>query len=234
MFVVRGHIHKRERVCNNGRRSVLWYVVVDLPRGADGKRRQKWYGGFDTKRTAEAVRARLVTQLMGGTYILPSTLPLIDWLVDEWLPTHRSRIKRSTARAYESAIRLHIAPHIGGVELGKLTPRLLNDLYQALLANGRCDGNGGLSPSTVRGVHLIIHKALQDAHEVSLIPENPAGKAKPPRPRIQWIELPVLDLVRNQTILKSVQRSQTRSCLSAARRHWSEERRNRWTSMARC
>ena len=187
---MRGHIHKRMRTCKNGRKSILWYVVIDAPRGADGKRRQRWHGGFDTRKMAEAVRARLVTQLMSGTYILPSPIPLSEWLDNDWLPAHRSRIKRSTARAYESAIRLHVAPHIGGVELGKLTPRLLNELYQTLLVSGRCDGTGGLCPSTVRGIHLIIHKALQDAHEVGLISNNPASKAKPPRPRAQRIELP--------------------------------------------
>lgn len=185
-----GHIHKRVRTCKNGRKSVLWYVVIDVPRGSDGQRRQRWHGGFDTRKMAEAVRARLVTQLMTGTYIVPSRMPLHEWLEDEWLPVHRTRVKRSTARAYESAIRLHVSPRIGGVELGKLTPRLLNEIYQSLLAGGRCDGSGGLSPATVRGIHLIIHKALQDAHDVGLIPSNPASKAKPPRPRAQRIELP--------------------------------------------
>jgi hypothetical protein len=26
--LMQGHIHKRERICNNGRKSTLWYVVV--------------------------------------------------------------------------------------------------------------------------------------------------------------------------------------------------------------
>lgn len=187
---MRGHIHKRVHVCKDGRKSVSWWVIVDAPRGADGKRRQKWHGGYETKKIAEAVRARLVTQLMSGTYILPSPIPLSEWFDNDWFPAHKSRIKLSTARAYESAFRLHIAPHIGGVEMGNLTPRLLNELYQTLLASGRCDGTGGLSLSTVKGVHLILHKTLQDAHDMGMIPTNPADKAKPPRPRAHRIELP--------------------------------------------
>jgi len=187
---MRGHIHKRVRICNNGRKSTLWYVVIDLPRGSDGKRRQRWHGGFETRKSAEAVRARLVNQILSGAYIEPSCLHLSEWLEDEWLPVHRTRVKRSTIRAYESAIRLHINPRIGGVEIGQLAPRTLNELYQTLLVKGRADGSGGLSPATVRGVHLILHKALQDAHDVGLIPSNPARKAKPPRPRAQRIELP--------------------------------------------
>ena len=69
---MQGHIHKRVHTCEDGRVSTLWYVVVDLPRGADGKRRQKWHGGFRTKKAAEAVRARLVHELTTGFYVEPA------------------------------------------------------------------------------------------------------------------------------------------------------------------
>ena len=36
----------------------------------------------------------------------------------------------------------------------------LNALYSDLLASGRRDGKGGLSPATVRYVHAVIRKAL--------------------------------------------------------------------------
>lgn len=41
---MQGHIHKRTHICKNGRKSVLWYVIVDLPPGPDGERRQKLHG----------------------------------------------------------------------------------------------------------------------------------------------------------------------------------------------
>jgi integrase len=186
---MQGHIHKREKTCKNGRKSTLWYVVVELPRGANGERRQKWHGGFQTKKAAEAVRARLVHQLTTGFNVEPSSMRLSDWLVDHWLPVHKTRIKKTTYRAYRSAIENHINPRIGGVPLGKLTPQILNQLYQQLLANGRRKEEGGLAPATVNGIHVVVRKALADAEDAGLIPRNPAIKAKAPRPASQDGEL---------------------------------------------
>ena len=91
---MQGHIHKRVRTCKNGRKRTLWYVVVDLPRGADGERRPKWHGGFQIKKAAEAVRARLVHELTTGFYVEPSRMLLSEWLIDHWLPVHKTRVKR--------------------------------------------------------------------------------------------------------------------------------------------
>ena len=41
---MQGHIRKRTHKTKDGRVTVNWYVVIELPRDADGKRRQKWYG----------------------------------------------------------------------------------------------------------------------------------------------------------------------------------------------
>jgi len=186
---MQGHIHKRERICKNGRKSTLWYVVVDLPRGVDGERRQKWHGGFQTKKAAEAVRARLVHELTTGFYVEPSRMLLSEWLLDHWMPVHKTRVKRATHRAYLSAIEHHINPRLGGVAIGKLTAQMLNGLYQQLLANGLVNGEGGLSPATVSNIHVVLRKALADAEDAGLIPRNPAVKAKPPRPKTQGGEL---------------------------------------------
>jgi len=186
---MQGHIHKRERICKNGRKSTLWYVVVDLPRGAEGERRQKWHGGFQTKKAAEAVRARLVHELTTGFYVEPSRMLLSEWLLDHWLPVHKTQVKKATHRAYLSAIEHHINPRLGGVAIGKLTAQMLNGLYQQLLANGLVNGEGGLSPATVSNIHVVLRKALADAEDAGLIPRNPAIKAKPPRPKSQGGEL---------------------------------------------
>jgi integrase len=186
---MQGHIHKRVRTCKNGRKSTLWYVVVDMPRGAEGERRQKWHGGFQTKKAAEGVRARLVHELTTGFYVEPSRMLLSEWLVDHWLPVHKTRVKKTTYRAYRSAIVHHVNPRLGGVAIGKLTAQMLNGLYQQLLAAGRCDGEGGLAPATVANIHVVLRKALADAEDTGLIPRNPADKAKPPRPKSQGGEL---------------------------------------------
>ena len=186
---MQGHIHQRVRTCENGRKSILWYVVVDLPRGADGKRRQKWHGGFNTKKAAEAVRARLVHELTTGFYVEPSRMLFSEWLVDHWLPVTKTRVKPTTYNAYRSAITHHIAPTLGGLELGKLTPQMLINLYGRLLESGKVKTGEPRAPATVQGVHMIINKALTDAVDAGLIPRNPAERAKAPRPSAHATEL---------------------------------------------
>jgi hypothetical protein len=140
--------------------STLWYVVVDLPRGADGKRRQKWHGGCRTKKAAEAVRARLVHELTTGFYVEPSTMRLGEWLVDHWLPVVQTRVKRTTLQAYRTCVNYRIVPSLGGVQLGQLTSQMIIGLYQQLLAHGHVKTGAGLSPASVLNVHVVIRKAL--------------------------------------------------------------------------
>jgi integrase len=57
----------------------------------------------------------------------------------------------------------------------------LNVLYASLLASGRADGEGGLSPRTVRYIHTICHRAFKDAVRWKRIIANPVDGADPPR-----------------------------------------------------
>lgn len=112
-------------------------------------------------------------------------MTLEEWLLDHWLPVAKTRVKPTTLRAYRSAIRHHIIPHLGGVQLGKLTGQMLVRLYQQLLESGKVRTDEGLAPATVVGIHALLHKSLSDAIDAGLIPRNPADSAKPPRTRAQ-------------------------------------------------
>ena len=59
-------------------------------------------------------------------------------------------------------------PHIGHRKLNKLTSREIQKLYKDLLENGRLQKKQRkkqpeLSSSTVRGVHTMLHSALDRA-----------------------------------------------------------------------
>ncbi len=62
----------------------------------------------------------------------------------------------------------------------KLTALMLNAMYGRLQVEG--SGHGPLSAKTVRYIHTIIHKALEDAVDAGLVARNVAARAKPPRP----------------------------------------------------
>jgi len=90
-------------------------------------------------------------------------------------------LRLSTFDSYRSTVEGHIVPHIGSVALQKLAPGQLNALYAHLLAAGRRDGKGGLSPRSVRYVHAVIHRAMRDALKWHRIVRNPVDAAEPPR-----------------------------------------------------
>lgn len=179
-----GHIHKRVHDTKDGRRTTTWYVVVDLNRGPDGRRKQKWHGGYRTRKEAEAAFAKLATDLRAGTYVEPSKVTLQDWVETSWLATMRSQVKPSTWDSYMRNLRLHVLPRVGHRALQDLTPSILNTLYAELMESGRRNGTpGGLSTKTVRYVHATVHKALADAVDAGLLQANPADRARPPKPR---------------------------------------------------
>ena len=181
---MQGHIRKRVHTTKAGKRTVNWYVVVDIGRDVTGKRRQKWHGGFRTRREAETARAKIVGDLHAGTYAEPSKRTLRDWVEQKWLPTVQTQVKASTFESYHRNMCQHVLPRLGGRTIRDVGPSQLNALYAELLESGRRNGPGGLSPKTVRYIHTIVHKALADALDAGLVSTNVAERAKPPRPRV--------------------------------------------------
>ena len=69
---------------------------------------------------------------------------------------------------------------MGGLKLKALTPAHVQSLYRDRL-------DSGLSPATVHKIHVILHKALDQAVRWSLMLHNPTEVVKPPRPAPEGI-----------------------------------------------
>jgi integrase len=80
---------------------------------------------------------------------------------------------------YRIHVTAHIMPALGGIELQQLSPAHLNSFYRALLREGRRDGRP-MARKTVRNVHNILHRALQDALRWGFVARNVADAANPP------------------------------------------------------
>jgi integrase len=104
------------------------------------------------------------------------------WVTRFWLPVLRSQLKEGTFHSYRCNMENHVLPRLGKVPLDEITPRMLTDMYVDLLKRGHMKCDGGLSPTTVRYVHAIVHKALADAVDDGLLVTNPAERAKAPKP----------------------------------------------------
>ena len=148
-----------------------------------GKRRQRWKGGFPTRRDADAALRKALHQLDQGTYVKPGKKTLGAWLEDDWLPAVQRQKRATTAAMYGHFARSYVIPTLGSVPLQELTPSHLDRLYTHLLDHGGRDG-GPLAPNTVRRVHTLVHKALDDAVRKGEAPRNVASYAdQPPVPR---------------------------------------------------
>jgi integrase len=74
----------------------------------------------------------------------------------------------------------HISPAFARLKLSKLTAAHIQSLYAAKLRDG-------LKPSSVRYIHAVLHRALEQAEKFNLIPFNPAARVDPPKVRQEEI-----------------------------------------------
>src|SRR5438105_4978014 len=164
---MRGHIHKRVHTCRDGHETTRWYVIVEVDRDLDGRRRQEWHGGFFTRREAEVLRARLVNNIHNHRYVTRNRLSLEDWVRQSWLPMMETRVKPSTLHGYRQMMDDHVLPPLGSRHLQKLRTPELDSLYAKLL---RGDESGRpLGLNTVANIHRAVHKALADAVDAGMV-----------------------------------------------------------------
>ena len=109
-----------------------------------------------------------------------------SWLTNWYTLYAKPNVRVSTAEYYRRSIELHVNPRIGDIKLNKLTGRDLQKLYQDLRENGRLrevqkEKSPGLSASTVRGIHLMLHNALDRAVKERLIQRNPTADCIAPK-----------------------------------------------------
>lgn len=72
-------------------------------------------------------------------------------------------------------------PALGSVQVQSLGPDRLKRFYADLATVGRRRDGQGLSPKTIRNIHVLIHKALADAYAWDRLTRNVASKVKPPK-----------------------------------------------------
>lgn len=164
---MRGHVRKRGN---------KWAVVVYLGYDEQGKKRYKWYGGFDTKREAERFLSSTVEQIHDGSYVEP-TKQTVESFLREWLADKQTKVRPGTFRSYAWLVEHHIMPRIGRLELAKLRPSHLQKLYTDMQS-----GDEPVSKRSVLHAHRILHQALERAVKWGYLPRNVADAVEPPRP----------------------------------------------------
>lgn len=156
-----------------------WRGVVSLPT-ADNKVKKKYFYGKTRKEVSEKVNT-VLNELKTNTYIEPCTTPLYTWLCT-WLETYcKNSLRPTTYINYETYVHKHIKDTIGGFKLCELSPIIIQQFYNEKLKNGKLNGSGGLSPKTLKNLHNMLHKALEQAVLLDMISKNPANSVIIPK-----------------------------------------------------
>ena len=179
---------RKKTVTRSGKQYTYWEARytegVDL---GTGKQVQRSITGKTQKEVAQKLKAA-TTAIDQGTYITPSKMTVGEWL-DVWAKTYLGSVKPRTVESYKATIRIHIKPALGAVKLDALNAHTIQGLYNDL---GKAKGDKpGLSPKTVKNVHGVLHKALQQAVSIGYLRFNPADACT--MPRVERKELNPLD-----------------------------------------
>ncbi len=156
-----------------------WRGVITLY-NADGSPKKKYFYGKTKREVTEKVN-KMLSDLRSNSYIEPCKITLYSWLCT-WLDTYcKNEVRPTTLINYETYVQKHIKPTIGNIRLCDLNVLMLQQFYNDRLKNGNLVTVGGLSPKTLRNMHNMLHKALNQAVFLELIPKNPTEYAVLPK-----------------------------------------------------
>src|SRR5215217_9283638 len=151
-------------------RGNAWQVIVPAGRDPLSGKRRNLTGTARTKREAQALRARLLTQVHEGRR--PATDATLARLLERWL--EMADLAWSTRVTYKGYIERTILPTLGHLPLRRLDTSTLDRSYSELRGRGGVGGRP-MAPATVRQVHAILRRALGSGVPLGLDCGQPGG-----------------------------------------------------------
>lgn len=190
---------RKKTVTRSGKEYTYWearYTVGKDP--GTGKQIQRSITGQTQKEVAQKLKAATAS-IDAGTYIAPSKMTVGEWL-EVWAADYLGGVKPFTVASYKAVIKNHIKPALGTVKLEALNAHTIQGFYNGLGAER--EGKPGLSPSTVKIVHGVLHQALKQAMINGYIRFNPMVACK--LPRIEKKEIVPLDEAQTAAFLEAI------------------------------
>lgn len=189
---------KRRRGHNEGsvyqRADGRWCAVVDLG-VVDGKRRRKWVYGKTRKAVAEQLKL-LHSQQAQGVALRTSDRQTVGAHLAWWLEhVVKPKNRPNTYASYETQIRLHLAPALGGVKLRALTAPQCQELWNTLART--------LAPASVAVCRTVLIAALELAYAWGDVPRNVAKLTT--APPVTRHRPPATDQDKARALLKAAQ-----------------------------
>ncbi|MBQ2785748.1 MAG: site-specific integrase [Oscillospiraceae bacterium] len=129
-----------------------------------------------------------------------------------WLKDSQLSLKGASVYRYENLLNTHILPDFGNRCIGQITGTDINSFLATKLVSGRVDRTGGLSPSYVRSIMLVIKAVLSYASENQMcLPLQ----SKISKPQTIAKELPVLTQNAQESLVNTclTQIDETKVCI---------------------
>ena len=168
----------------------LWAASITI----EGNKRRYFYG--KTRKEVQEKLGSALHEKKQGTLVATPNQTVGQFLTD-WLEhTHKQSVRPRTYERYEGVLRLHLVPALGRYQLQKLSAQHLQAFYTRKLEEG-------LSPTTVRYYHSVLHNALGSAVKWGFIPRNVCDLVTPPRKA--RFEMQPFSIEQVQTFLETVQ-----------------------------
>lgn len=179
---------KRKRGNNEGSiykmQDGRWRAAVSVGKDADGKIERKVF----TKATRHEVADELAKALRDRQLGIPivSEKQTVAKFLEHWLErVIKTKVRPKTFRTYSDLVKNHLAPAIGHVPLGKLSPQHIRDFLNAKLTIPETiespTDRKRLSPRTVKHLLVTLRGALAVAEKDGQVPRNVASLVDPPR-----------------------------------------------------
>ena len=169
-----------------------WLVRVYTGR-LNGKRQFVNRTVRGTEKDAENVETALKHDRNRGLGAAPAKLTLNAFL-DRWLQdSHRARVREFTLGNSTRLLAKHVRPILGSKPLHKIRPLDVQGLYTKM------ETDSGLSPKTIRHVHVLIRQALEQAKAWDYLARNPTDGVKPPK--VERAEMQALTLEQARALI---------------------------------
>jgi integrase len=147
----------------------LWVARYSI--AEDGAVKRPVLYGKTRAEVAGKLRSALLARDRGERS--PARESVADYLAT-WHEGTRPQLRDSSWRRQGEAVRLHLVPLLGQLQLRKLAPGDVSRAYAQLIARG-------LAPATVRRTHAVLHRALGQAVRWRMLQVNVAAMVDPPR-----------------------------------------------------
>jgi integrase len=190
------------------RKDGTWMAQTDIDFDLlTGKRKRLTRYGKTEGEAYEKLQQALA-ELRIGTYVEQRDMTVGMWFPN-WLDKYaKNKVKQSTYNNYRSYIDKRIVPIMGHIKLLDLNVDILQRFLNAQYAHGNLKTGGQLSEKTIRNIYLMMHEAMSQAVKNELVIKNNLEAVV--LPKVQHVEMRVLNKKENHTLLKTTMKSKER------------------------